>query len=180
MLIIFQCVKLQYILSNYYFLCQHFLVCGRLIPLCPSTFTTCPSKLFYSCPSAPKKSLIFNVNGVMYYFPHLMLFCKGVIVSLMGKILTSTKWKQQLECNIFFQVVKKIILQFGFICCWRMSLKFFLCSCHKYLLINFFSFGVVINIPSRLINSRHKHIITLRILGSKHDKVCQKNNPSFF
>jgi hypothetical protein len=32
----------------------------------------------------------------------------------------------------------------------------------------------VINVPSLQINSRHKHIITLRILGSKHDKVCQK------
>ncbi len=148
--------------------------------MCPSAFITCPSKLFYSCPFTPRKITNFQCEWC-----HVLLFTFSVILQgchcvIDGRNIDINKVEAIVGMQHFFWVVKKIILQFGFICCWRMSWKFFLCSCHKYLLINFFSFGVVNNVPLHQINSRHKHIITLRILGSKHDKVCQKKILNLF
>jgi hypothetical protein len=44
-----------------------------------------------------------------------------------------------------------------------MLCKFFLCWCHKYLWINFFSFGDMNRALRHLVNSFHEHNIVLRI-----------------
>ncbi len=44
-----------------------------------------------------------------------------------------------------------------------MLCKFFLCSCHKYLSINFFSFGDMNSALRHWANSLHEHNIVLRI-----------------
>ncbi len=55
------------------------------------------------------------------------------------------------------------ILQFGLVCFKKMLCKFFLCWCHKYLWIKFFSFGEMNSALRHWANSLHEHNIVLRI-----------------
>ncbi len=66
--------------------------------MCPFA-STCPPEHFHSLHSTPTK--LFSMWMVLCVTFHKMLFCKGINV-WGGEILTSTKWRQKLKCNIFF------------------------------------------------------------------------------
>jgi hypothetical protein len=112
---------------------------------------------FYS-----KNLLIFNMNGVMCYFPQGFTLQGNHHVKKNNIDINTMEARVKMP-QLFFKHSKIFILQFGLICCQRMSWKFFLCWYHKYLFINSFSFGNMNNVPWCQVNSPQLHIITLRI-----------------
>jgi hypothetical protein len=105
---------------------------------------------------------IFNMNGIMCYFPQKVVLQGNHYVK--GSNSNVNKMEARLGSATFsFSNVQKIILQFGFVCCWKIWCKFFLYWCHKYLLINLFSFGDAKNAQGCWVNSLQEHIIIFRI-----------------
>lgn len=97
----------------------------------------------------PPKNVDFHIERC-----HVLFSTKGCFTR---ESLCERDWHQQnaskaWECNIFFLKCSKNILQFGFVCCWKIWCKFFFYWCQKYLLINLFLFGYAKNAKGCWVN----------------------------
>ncbi len=100
-----------------------------------------------------KKTFIFSVNCVMCYYPKCIVLQGNCQVRGRNVDINKLKSKDGVQ-TFFFQAFKRFHkLWFGRVCCWKMWCKFFLCWCHKHLLINLFLFGDVNNAPRPWVNS---------------------------
>ncbi len=122
----------------------------QVVPLCPSpsTSTTHSPKHFHLHLYIYQKIYSFLEWMVSCVIFHKMLFYKDVTM-WGGEILISTKWKQELKCNILFLKHSKKTLQFGLVYCWRMLMIMAQVFVDKFL-----SFGVVTNAPWHYVNGR--------------------------
>ncbi len=132
--------------------------------------------------------LILNMNGVMCYFPKCVVLQNNRCVK--GSNIDISKLESRVKVQHFLsQVFENFILQFGLICCWKMWCRFFLCWCHKHLLIKYFIFGDVNNALGPWINSlqRHYYLKDLNCVyfacqalphGIKHQMLFIDNKPS--
>ncbi len=100
LLIISQCVRLDYILSNLIFLWKYLMDFGRLF-LCVHLHLLYVHLNIFVHILIYQKNYTFLVWMVSFVTFHKMLFYKGVTM-WGGELLKSAKWKQELKCNIFF------------------------------------------------------------------------------
>jgi hypothetical protein len=101
-------VGFDYIISNCIFVMLTFYFFGRVIPLCPFSYITHPTKCFPSHPSTPKKLFIFNMNGIMCYFLQSVILQRCHHVR--GRNIDISKMGARVGVQIFFLKHSKDII----------------------------------------------------------------------